>query len=269
MERIRVQGGHVDGRTTGSGPPVLLIHGSLRADAWDGMMDQPPLRDAYRLITWHRRGYAGSDRAPAGFSLVDQAADAKAVLSYFGEQTAHIVGHSFGGRVALQLTHDHPDSVRTLALLETGGPPVASVAGFLSVIESAVATHEAGDDAAALDTFLRHLGGDDYRKALDAALPAGWPEQTLADIDTFFDIELPARGPFGAEDAAALSPPVLAVVGEHSPEFFQDGFTWLAQHVRNLETFRLPGATHLLQQNNPAGLADCLAGFFARHPTGA
>ena len=55
---------------------------------------------------------------PAADSVVEAAADARALLDHLGIDRAHVVGHSYGGCVALQLALDAPRMVRSLALVE-------------------------------------------------------------------------------------------------------------------------------------------------------
>ena len=55
-------------------------------------------------------------------------------------------------------------------------------------------------------------------------------------------------------------------LGERSEPFFRERRDLLLSWLPNAEPFELPGATHLLQVENPRGLAEALAAFFARHP---
>src|SRR5262249_27264448 len=88
------------------------------------------------------------------------------------------------------------------------------------------------------------------------------------DADTFFEQELPAlrQWPFGSAEARRLRQPVLAVVGEKSEARFQQRQELLLEWLPNVEPFVLAGAGHLLHLQNPSGMADALAAFFARHP---
>src|SRR5262245_13281783 len=97
MERVAVNGGELEVEVRGTGEPVLLIHGAHIADAYAPLLAESALTDRYRLIAYHRPGFAGSTRAPMGFSIAAQAADAAALLRHFGIGRAHIAGHSFGG----------------------------------------------------------------------------------------------------------------------------------------------------------------------------
>ena len=97
LQRMAVNGGEIEYEVNGTGEPVLLIHGTGVAATFAPTMTQPSLA-GYRLIRFHRRGFAGSSRSPVPFSMKDQAADALALLKALGVSRAHIVGHSFGGR---------------------------------------------------------------------------------------------------------------------------------------------------------------------------
>jgi pimeloyl-ACP methyl ester carboxylesterase len=115
-KKVRVNGVELEYSVTGKGDPVLLIHGSILANAFAPLLSEPALKG--RLITYHRRGFAGSARATPPVTIADQAKDARRLLAALGVKRAHVVGHSYGGAIALQLALDAPDVVRSLALLE-------------------------------------------------------------------------------------------------------------------------------------------------------
>src|SRR5262249_5218959 len=115
MERAAGGGGGEEYESRGGGEAVLLIHGSHIAGAFLPLMNEPSLAN-YRLIRYHRRGFAGSTKHEGPFSIKDQAADALALLQHLGVERAHIVGHSYGGLIALQLALDPPELVHSLVL---------------------------------------------------------------------------------------------------------------------------------------------------------
>src|SRR6195256_1195438 len=57
----------------GSGEPALLIHAALLADWFSPLLAQSNLRERYRLVSYHRVGFAGSSRANPPPSIADQA----------------------------------------------------------------------------------------------------------------------------------------------------------------------------------------------------
>jgi len=97
---------------------VVFIHGSIIADA--PLLKQRILADSYHLISYHRRGFAGSEsyRTDLPPTILQQASECQALMEYLQVRSAHIVGHSHGGVIALQFALHYPASVRTLHLLE-------------------------------------------------------------------------------------------------------------------------------------------------------
>jgi pimeloyl-ACP methyl ester carboxylesterase len=267
MERIPVEGGFVEGASYGTGDPVLLIHGSLIADAFAPLIKEPALAGKYRLLDYHRRGFVGSSRPPAGFTIAQQAADALAVMKHFGVGRAHVAGHSYGGTTALQLALDAPEVVHTLGLLEPGVLVGDTAVEFWAGVAQLQALYEGGDKVTAADAFMQAVVGPDYRETMARTLPAGWFEQVLADIDTFFGVEVPAikSWEFGAAQAKRVAQPALAVLGADSAPLFVESHAALKTWLPNVEPFVLPGATHGLQMQNPRGMAEGLAAFFGRH----
>ncbi|MBV9173537.1 MAG: alpha/beta fold hydrolase [Chloroflexi bacterium] len=71
----------------------------LLAEAYAPPCAEPALTSHSRLVHYHRRGYAGSSRVAAPFSIAQQAADCLAVLRHLGIERAHVVGHSSGGAI--------------------------------------------------------------------------------------------------------------------------------------------------------------------------
>jgi len=271
-DRVPVEGGELEYEVRGTGEPVLLIHGSILADAFAPLVAQPPLANRYRLIHYHRRGFAGSCRHAGPCSIAEQAADARALLDHLGVARAHVVGHSTGGAISLQFALDAPERVASLALLEPAGIGVPGGAAFMQeVLVPAGERYASGDKAGAVALFLQGACGPQVREVVDQALPPGAYDQAAADADTFFVTELPALGEwrFGPEEAARIDQPVLLVLGADSDAVTPmsgEMNAALAEWLPRAESVTLPGATHALQMMNPAGTAALLAAFFARHP---
>src|SRR5204863_8294161 len=103
MERAALDNVAIEYEVAGTGEPVLLIHGSVLADGGKPLMSAPALAHTFRLIRYHRRGYGGSTHPVAPISIAEQASDAARLMRFLGVDAVHVIGHSYGGVVALQL----------------------------------------------------------------------------------------------------------------------------------------------------------------------
>jgi pimeloyl-ACP methyl ester carboxylesterase len=271
MNRAQIGGIALEYEVRGSGEPVVLIHGSFIADSLRPLLAEPSLTERCQLFLYHRRGFASSTHLDAPISIAQKAADCRALLEHVGIQRAHFVGHSYGGNIALQLALDTPDLVHSIALLEPALFAVPSSPQLMESLAPAFQMYEAGNEADAVDGCLRGVFGPEYRDVLERVLPGAFA-QAVTDADTFFRFEMPAlqQWSFTQADADRIKQPVLSVVGSESHTLWK-GRTEVHELVqtwwpRGAETFVLQGATHQLQIMNPTGMAEGLAGFFARHP---
>lgn len=272
-DRAPLDGIELEYKERGTGEPVVLIHPGHFADWFTPLLKEPALTDRYRLLTYHRVGCAGSSHLPPPVSLARQAAQCRSLMQHLDIERAHVAGHSSSGNVALQLALDAPDKVHSVAVLEPALSSVPSAPTSRAFVGKAVELYHAGGKAEAIDVFLGGVCGPDYRAVLDNALPGAF-DQAVADADTFFGLELPAlqEWSFTREDARRITQPVLAVIGAKSQEMspiWAERQELLLSWLPHAEPFVLPGATHLLQVQNPHGMAEGLAAFFARHPLGA
>jgi len=269
MQRVNLDGVDLEYDVQGAGEPVLLIHGSIVADGFLPLLAAPRFTSNYRVISYHRRGFAGSARAHSPFTMGQQAADGRALLRHLGLHRVHITGHSYGAAIAMQWALDVPEEVHSLALLELPLMEwIPSGPAYWEWVASVRDMYERGEKAEVTDAFLTGVAGVEYRQVLDKVLPPSAFALAVADIDTFFQVELPElqRWRFTAEDAHRLRPPVLAVVGSETAPIFSEGHALLKQWLPQAEEWVVPHATHALQLMNPSAVADGLTRFFAKHP---
>ncbi len=276
MDRVALGDVELEYEVLGAGEPVVLVHAGVCADWFVPLLQEPALTGRYRVLNYHRVGYAGSSHPGGPVSIRDQAAHCRSLMRHAAIERAHLVGHSSGAMIALQLALDAPGMVQTLALLESARParPSETEAEFArTVVQPTFQRYGAGDKAGAVDAWMRGVCGPDYHDELERALPGAY-DQAVADADTFLGQELPAvrEWSFGREDASRITQPVLAVLGEKTGEVaatFGERRKLLLDWLPNAEAFDLPDATHMLHVQNSRGMAEGLAAFFARnHPSG-
>jgi pimeloyl-ACP methyl ester carboxylesterase len=252
----------------GDGEPVVLVHAGVLADWFRPLFAEPALVERYRLIAYHRANYGASTHLPGPLSVTDHAEHGRRLLRHLGVGRAHVVGHSAGAAIALQLAADAPEAVHTLTVMDPalpagdGAPP-----GQPQFLQEASDLLAAGGADLAVDAFMRNVCGPEYRAVVERVL-LGALEQAVADADGLFHQEIPAllAWRFGPEDARRIACPVLAVAGEESPPVFAERQQRLLDWLPNAEPFTLPGAGHLLMLEQPRALAEALAGFLSRHP---
>jgi len=264
MDKASLGDVELEYETRGSGEAVVLVHHGAGPGWFRPLLSEPAL-SCYRLIHYHRVGYAGSSRLTPPLTFPKEASTLQALMRCLGIERAHVVGHSASGCIALQMALDVPDVVHSLALLE----PALLVVPSPPEVPLALRLYAAGNKITAVDTFLRGTCGAHYRDPLESAIPTAI-DQALADADTFFSHELPAlrQWSFGPDEAKRVTQPVLAVVGERSDVRFQQRQKLLLEWLPNVEPFLLARAGHLLHLQNPGGMASGLAAFFERHPLG-
>jgi pimeloyl-ACP methyl ester carboxylesterase len=281
MERADVNGITLEYEVRGSGEPVVLLHGGLLADENTPLAREPALTDRFKVINYHRRGFAGSARPQGQATIADQVADCRALLDHLGVERVHVVGHSLGGVIGVQLALDSPETVQSLALLEpalmgaiakveaaNNPQAAASQQQFMAGMTEVQRVYETGDKRAALETFLETRAGEAFRGVLDWLLRTGEFEQAVADADTFLQVEMPAayRWTFTPQDAERINQPVLSILGAHSPERAKRVDQVLKRWVPQTETLVLPNADHALPLMDPPGIAAAIAEWLARHP---
>ena len=182
MKRAALDSVELEYEIRGSGEPIVLVHHGAGADWFDPLCEQPSLSSRYRLVRYHRAGYAGSSRLVPPLTFAQEARNFRALMRHLGIERAHIVGHSASACIALQIALDASDSVHSLALLE----PALMAVPSPPEVPRALELYRAGDTTAAVDTFLRGTCGSQYGPVVETAVP-GAIEQALADAATFFE----------------------------------------------------------------------------------
>ncbi len=107
-------------RMTGSGPVLLLIHGmGCDSSTWDTVIE--PLAEHFTVLAPDLLGHGDSDKPTGDYSLGGYANGMRDLLTVLGIDRATIVGHSFGGGVAMQFAYQFPERTERVVLVSTGG----------------------------------------------------------------------------------------------------------------------------------------------------
>lgn len=127
-------------RKKGSGPALLLLHGlGCDSSTWDAVIDE--LAEDFTVLAPDLLGHGESDKPDADYSLGGYANGMRDLLTILGIDKVTVVGHSFGGGVAMQFAYQYPDRTERIVLVSSGGlgREVTPVIRFLTLPGSGLA----------------------------------------------------------------------------------------------------------------------------------
>lgn len=233
------------------GPPgapfVALVHGSM--DRSSGMLKLSRQLDGeHRVLRYDRRGYGRSSPHAGPFSMDAQVAD---LVTLLAGRAAVLIGHSYGGNVALATAAQHPELVRGVAVYET---PLSWEPWWPGTSAGAAAVASADDPAAAAEVFMRRMIGDARWEALPERTRETRRVEGAAMVGELADLR--ANAPWHAEQ---LHLPVVASYGEHGSPHQQRGMQHVASIVAGAELVVLPGCRHDAPLSHAQLFADHIA----------
>lgn len=265
-EDLLAQG--IDCTVSGEGPTVLFVPGSYSTPAaWRPMQRLlPPL---WRCVNTSLCGYGrtAETRRDGDVDIEHQLRVVEAVARAAGPTPVHLVGHSFGGTVALAAAVAGRIEVASLALFEANpldllrqhghGALHAATFAMAQAFERAVA---AGDPDAPR-RIIDFWGGTGAFAALPPAVQDYCRQTAAVNVhDWHTDFGLPLDG----TALARLHIPVLLVRGAAANAAMVAMTEVLSAHLRDVQTAVVDGASHFLVSTHPAACAGLLAAHLAR-----
>jgi pimeloyl-ACP methyl ester carboxylesterase len=111
---------------TGDGEPVLLVHG-FGGSTYSWRKIQPELSSEYRTAAVDLLGFGYSERPRDrdSYGRVEQVELLAAILDALNWESAHLVGHSYGGGLVMTLAYRYPQRVRSMVLIDSTAPDYA------------------------------------------------------------------------------------------------------------------------------------------------
>jgi pimeloyl-ACP methyl ester carboxylesterase len=116
MDQVHVAGLRIAFQRRGAGPPLLLLHG-LVCDGRLWRRELDALSDTYTVVAWDAPGCGASSDPPGEFRIADYGSCLAAFVDALGLDHVHVLGHSFGSVLALELYRQRPARVRSLILV--------------------------------------------------------------------------------------------------------------------------------------------------------
>lgn len=117
LKQVTIQNGTLNYFSKGEGEVIVFIHGA-QVDYRVFMPQVDLLSHEYRVVIYSRRyNFPNENKLTGEFNIHTEAADLKKLIEIIG-QPVNLVGHSYGGLIALQFSLDHPDMVKSLVVSE-------------------------------------------------------------------------------------------------------------------------------------------------------
>lgn len=257
---LDVDGTTVHCRETGSGTPVLLLHGGGSSGAqWRRVGEI--LSHRYRVITMDHFGHGGTGPWPDTLASRTHDADAKlvrAVMTHVGE-SVHLVGHSYGGGIALRLALMDDTGIRSLTLIEPAAMSLLWHGGERTVYDQItemsnefIAGARAGRIEEVWQAFIDGNNG-----------PGKWQSIDEKSRNKLFALTDAVASCFHAnlnhtttpDECRSIILPTLAVYGGATPHRFRRMTEMIAEEVPGCQLEVLPGASHMSPLTHPEELA--------------
>jgi pimeloyl-ACP methyl ester carboxylesterase len=252
-------------REVGSGPGVVCLHANASSSSqWRGLSER--LAPSFHVLTPDSYGSGKSPRWPdRTIGLADEAALLEPVFAAAGEPFV-LVGHSYGGAVALVAAAQRPGRVRALvlyeptlfALVNRATPPPNDVDGIRETVQRAGAELDAGRPAGAAECFIDFwMGPGSFSKMPETRRPPilasivnvrGWGRALLEE-------------PTPLEAFSGLDTPVLYMMGRHSPAPGLAVARLLTRTLPNVQVVEFEKLGHMGPVTHPDVVNDAIVQF--------
>ena len=247
--------------TTGSGPPLLLVHGAS-ADHTTFRVVDPLLARRYTVQAMDRRGRGASgDVEPYAVEreFEDVAAAAEVIARDAGAPVA-VIGHSFGGRVALGAAL-RSAAIRAVVCYE--GAPPAEEERYQPVGSEARVSERlaAGDTDGALATFLREIVGMSEDDLARYRADPIWPRRAEAAHTIVRELDAEVSPEASLDALGGVRQPVLQVLGGASRPAFRLATEALDARLANGRIVVIDWAKHAAHHTHPDRFVDAVSAF--------
>ena len=250
-------------RTTyGQGPDLLILHGIFGAGGNWATLARKEYGPHYRTWVPDLRNHGRSPHDP-GFSFPEMVDDLLELMDDEGMESAHILGHSMGGKLAMHLALEHPERVNKLIIADIGPKAYPESHGpifdaFDAVKPSQYGSRKAVDQAMKLvvpefglrQFLLKNLEreGDSYRWSINLPAIRNGYVALLREVESW--------EPFDGE--------VLFVRGAKSNYLKEDDMASIRALFPFAEMVSMEESGHWLHAENPALFAKLTLSFLAR-----
>ncbi|MDR7558771.1 MAG: alpha/beta hydrolase [Armatimonadota bacterium] len=268
-------------------PSVVFVHGGY-SDLRTWLQQLDAFAKEHRVVAYSRRYARPNEDIPTGHDdqMGPHVDDLLSLIQSLDLAPAHLVGNSWGAFICLLAALKEPGLVRTLVL---GEPPVLPLfisnspklrellAVFLrgprdaisimrfgaQVVGPAERAYRAGELDRGTRIFVTGVLGSRAFDGLPEERKRQMRENHTADAAQLLGAGFP---PLRDSDVRQIQTPTLLVTGERSPTVLRRTLTRRLEHLLpNVERVEIPGASHLMHEENPEGFNRAVLPFLQRH----
>jgi pimeloyl-ACP methyl ester carboxylesterase len=235
----------------GQGPPVLAVHGSAASGRfWRALVER--LAPRYRVVAPDLLGYGGS-----AWSADTRATDLDVVVAFahaVGEPL-HLVGHSYGGALALRAARDLGPRLASLTLIEPAAFDLIDPrtdAAALAEVESVAGRHLELVADGELEACAAHFMGYWIGREAWAAMPAATRARIVPTMPKIAaEFRMLFRHPEPLRTYRRLRVPALLVRGTRTTLTAREVVARLAATLPECRLVEIPGAGHMAPLSHP------------------
>ncbi len=284
MVQLNLQATTLEYVESGSGQPIVLVHGSASDHrTWEQQMQAFAYK--YRVVNYSRRYHWPNEPVAEGdeYSMSDQVDDLEQLIQSLDITGAHIVGHSYGAYLALMVAIRNPTLVGSLVLAEppviplfTSFPPkpheilkllVTRPRTALPIIKFAATGLGPAASAARKDDMeaaVAHFGKAVLGICAFDGLSQTRLEQVRINSSKAELLSDSFMAPLDEKDVRAIEARTLLGTGENSPQVFHRLADRLEELIPNSERVDIPNSSHIMHEDNAAVYNHAVLSFLQR-----
>lgn len=270
MPEAPVNGTKLHYELTGSGDPLVLVHGSW-TDATSWAFVAPALAESFQLLIYDRRGHSRSERPDTQGSVDEDGDDLADLIEALDHGPAHVATSSYGGNVALRLATRRPELFRSLychepplwRLLEGDSESEALVAQSAGSVQGVAGKIASGDHEGAARQFVEEIAFGPG--AWEDELPPEGRAVMIHNAPTFLDeLKDPEQLRIDPDAARAIEVPVHLTDGSESPPTFGRVLDKLTEAMPHATRETIQGSGHVPHLTMPERYVEAVTAAVAR-----
>lgn len=251
-------------KVEGQGEALVLLHGwSFDTRCWDDQMED--FSKYFKVVRYDLRGF-GSSALPKVNEPYSHTEDLVALLSHLDLDRIHLLGHSFGGRIAIDFALKYPERVSSL-ILPDGAVDLNDLPFPEEISNWIGGTWQAGREQGIESAREIWLAGSPLQPAMENARSSQKVRQMVGDYSGWhWENRDPHVGveSYGREKLTEIEAPTLIVLGALNPPCYHEVAAIQREHIPNSEFVPMPGVGHALNIEDPEEFNRIVMDFLSR-----